>query len=312
MNSPEVTIVIPTCDRPALLDRALKLALNQEYPSLKIIVVDNSGDDASANVVSRYSGLRLTYVRHPSNIGLIQNFIYGVSLVGSPFVALLPDDDLIHPAFIATCVSAINSWPGLTSCFVSFDSYCHAEESSSTAFPYNFSPSFPADWRRPEMSDLHNQKRNLCLCAGIHQASYLRNAFLSYSWAGIATDTAILCDLIASRKSVICNSVLYLHSRHPGQATNAIPLKSLTLEISVYRFFIAKRLEKKLKAAIVKNLLLDLAIVLDNTSQSSEVDKLLALRRQIFRLRPFRLRNNIALILLFVKAIRHRLDPFAS
>ena len=47
---------------------------------------------------------RVRYHRHPSNIGSLQNMIYGMERVTTPYFNILCDDDLLMPEFLEACV----------------------------------------------------------------------------------------------------------------------------------------------------------------------------------------------------------------
>jgi len=108
-----ITTVIPTFQRPALLRRAIHSVLDQTFTDFQIHVYDNASEDETRSVVediSRHDS-RIQYFRHPTNIGLIQNFAFGINRVDSPFFTLLSDDDLLLPHFFETAVSALSGNP---------------------------------------------------------------------------------------------------------------------------------------------------------------------------------------------------------
>jgi len=108
-----ITTVIPTFQRPALLRRAIHSVLDQTFTDFQINVYDNASEDETASVVEEISrhDPRVQYFRHRTNIGLIQNFAFGINRVASPFFTLLSDDDLLLPRFFETAVSAMSSNP---------------------------------------------------------------------------------------------------------------------------------------------------------------------------------------------------------
>ena len=53
MNSPLVTTIITTYRRPRLLRRAIRSALNQTMPRVRVCVYDDRSDDETADVVRR-------------------------------------------------------------------------------------------------------------------------------------------------------------------------------------------------------------------------------------------------------------------
>ena len=110
---PIVSTIIPTYRRPELLRRAIRSALGQTYPAVRVCVFDNASGDDTSRIVAEIarSDPRVKYFAHPRNIGLIPNFAHGISRVQTPFFSLLSDDDLLLPDFYRTAISALRAVP---------------------------------------------------------------------------------------------------------------------------------------------------------------------------------------------------------
>ncbi len=59
MNSPKLTVIIPTRERADTLFHTLRTVLEQEYENLEIIVSDNASIDNTRQVVSQFTDVRL-------------------------------------------------------------------------------------------------------------------------------------------------------------------------------------------------------------------------------------------------------------
>ncbi|MEO7427717.1 MAG: glycosyltransferase family A protein, partial [Fibrobacteria bacterium] len=55
-SAPQVTVVIPTFDRAAVLPRALDSALAQQGCDLEVIVADDGSTDDTGLILQRYAG----------------------------------------------------------------------------------------------------------------------------------------------------------------------------------------------------------------------------------------------------------------
>jgi glycosyltransferase involved in cell wall biosynthesis len=113
MTFPEITAVIPTYRRPILLKRAILSVLAQTYPHLKVCVYDNASGDETEKVVAEIAARdpRVKYHCHPTNIGMVDNFMYGIKHVDTPFFSILSDDDIVTPVFYETTMAGFNSFP---------------------------------------------------------------------------------------------------------------------------------------------------------------------------------------------------------
>lgn len=91
---PRVSVVIPTYDRPSLVERAIDSVLRQTFEDLECIVVDDcSPTDETAAVVESYEDSRLRYHRLSSNSGPSAARNAGIERAEGEYLAFLDDDD---------------------------------------------------------------------------------------------------------------------------------------------------------------------------------------------------------------------------
>jgi glycosyltransferase involved in cell wall biosynthesis len=97
-----LTTIVPTYRRPVLLKRAVLSVLNQSCPDFVVRILDNASGDETETVARELMGLdsRVEYFRHPQNIGGLQNMIYGMERVTTPYFSVLCDDDVVAPDFV--------------------------------------------------------------------------------------------------------------------------------------------------------------------------------------------------------------------
>lgn len=113
MENPWITTIIPTYKRPALLKRALSSVVNQTYPHLRILVCDNASGDETESIVREFASKdsRVIYHQHPENIGMMGNYLFGLSQVQTPLFSILSDDDVLFPWFYETLLEAHSKFP---------------------------------------------------------------------------------------------------------------------------------------------------------------------------------------------------------
>lgn len=102
--TPELAIVIPTHDRPALLRRAVSSALSQDVP-VEVIVVD----DGSPEPVVLPPDPRLRVLRHDRSQGGSAARNLGARQAEAPWVMWLDDDDELLPHAARTSLDAIRT-----------------------------------------------------------------------------------------------------------------------------------------------------------------------------------------------------------
>ena len=120
---PVVSIGIPTYDRPASLQQAIQSLLQQTYQDFEIIVSDDCSPDNTAEVVKSIQDPRIRYHRTATNLRPPRNWNECVRLAQGEFFALLPDDDVYCPEFLAEMVKTLHAHPvGFAQCgFYSVD-----------------------------------------------------------------------------------------------------------------------------------------------------------------------------------------------
>ena len=111
MNPPLVSICTPTCQRPVLLERAIRSVLAQTVRDFEIVITNNSADDQSAQVVRRLNDPRIRYCRNDDNIGVLNNFKKVTGLARGNFLVVLPDDDLLKPRSLELMLAAFDTHP---------------------------------------------------------------------------------------------------------------------------------------------------------------------------------------------------------
>jgi glycosyl transferase family 2 len=99
----DVSIVVPTRDRPELLARAVDSALAQTYQPIEVVVVD----DGSADPVDLPSDPRLRVVRHASSRGSSTSRNSGLHSARGRWVTFLDDDDRLLPHMVEVSLEAL-------------------------------------------------------------------------------------------------------------------------------------------------------------------------------------------------------------
>ena len=107
-DGPAVTAVIPAYNMEAFLARALESAVDQTYPDLEVIVVDDGSTDRTRAIAERFAD-RDSRVRVVSvaNGGVAAARNLGTRMASTPYVAYLDADDLWHCEKIARQVAAM-------------------------------------------------------------------------------------------------------------------------------------------------------------------------------------------------------------
>jgi glycosyltransferase involved in cell wall biosynthesis len=109
VNSPLVSVVIPTHNRSGLLTLTLRSALRQHGVDLEVIVIDDGSTDDTAAAVARIGDPRVRYVRHATALGVSTARNHGIEESRGDWIAFLDDDDLWAPDKLASQLEAAGS-----------------------------------------------------------------------------------------------------------------------------------------------------------------------------------------------------------
>ncbi|GAA2485088.1 glycosyltransferase family 2 protein [Winogradskya humida] len=102
MDTPaEVSVVIPTRNRPDLLTRAVRSVLAQTVPELEVVVVIDGPDEVTTKALAEIGDPRVRAVPLAEKGGAPNARNMGVQAASAPWVALLDDDDEWLPQKLA-------------------------------------------------------------------------------------------------------------------------------------------------------------------------------------------------------------------
>src|SRR5262249_3537179 len=93
----EVSVVIPTRNRRALLLRTLSSVLWQREVDLDVVVIDDSSNDGTAEMIRKLGDLRVSVVSQERRMGVSAARNRGIQESKGEGVAFLDDDDLWAP-----------------------------------------------------------------------------------------------------------------------------------------------------------------------------------------------------------------------
>lgn len=107
--NPNVSVVIPTYNRIAMLREALASVLQQNFEGqLEIIVVDDHSQDGTPDIIrGQYPGVRLIVC--PENKGPSSARNRGIAAANGDYVAFLDSDDFWEADYLTTQVAALRS-----------------------------------------------------------------------------------------------------------------------------------------------------------------------------------------------------------
>lgn len=102
MPEPLVSVIVPTYNRPRMLERALQSIAKQTFRDYEILVVNDGGEDMS-KIVSEFR--QAVYISHARNRGLPAARNTAIEHARGDYIAYLDDDDIWYPLHLGICLT---------------------------------------------------------------------------------------------------------------------------------------------------------------------------------------------------------------
>lgn len=111
--APAVSVVLPTRDRPGLLDRAIRSVLSQDA-ALELLVVDDGSERSAADVIRERLGVdeRIRFERL-DGVGAAAARNHAIQCARADVIAFIDDDDEWLPGRLRRQLAALEADPGI-------------------------------------------------------------------------------------------------------------------------------------------------------------------------------------------------------
>ena len=115
---PLVSVLVPSYNGAAFLREALDSILDQTYPNLEVILLDDASTDETPDIAAGY-GDRIRYVRQPKNLGIYDNVNIGIERARGALIATYHADDIYLPTIIEEQAAYFQAHPEVGAVFCS-------------------------------------------------------------------------------------------------------------------------------------------------------------------------------------------------
>jgi alpha-1,3-rhamnosyltransferase len=107
---PLVSVVIPAFNHEQYVEQAVRSVVDQTYPSVELLVIDDGSADATARIVEQLAQSHsFQFIRNDRNLGLNPTLEKGINLSRGAFLSILASDDWIAPTKIEEQVELISA-----------------------------------------------------------------------------------------------------------------------------------------------------------------------------------------------------------
>lgn len=102
MDNKLVSIIIPVYNRESIIQDTIESAINQSYPNIEVIIVDNCSKDTTYEICCDYQRKdpRIRVYRNDENIGPVRNWLECLKYSSGDYIKFLWSDDWIDKDFV--------------------------------------------------------------------------------------------------------------------------------------------------------------------------------------------------------------------
>lgn len=111
----QVSIIVPAYNRAPFLTETIDSILDQDYPNVEIIVLDDGSTDNTQDVLKRYDG-RIYSLRH-ENMGENRTVNRGLEECSGAIICVVNSDDPLLPGAISAAVEYLDDHPAVLAAY---------------------------------------------------------------------------------------------------------------------------------------------------------------------------------------------------
>lgn len=119
-HKPLVSLGIPVYNESAFLEKTINSLINQSYPHIEIIAIDNNSKDSSFNILKKVSkkDKRIKIYKNDENIGMSNNFNLVYKKSTGKYFAWIGAHDIYEENFVENLVSQLSKTKNAAVAFV--------------------------------------------------------------------------------------------------------------------------------------------------------------------------------------------------
>jgi len=213
MKYPLVSVIIPAYNAEKFLEEAINSVLNQTYPNMEIIVIDDGSTDNTKSKVLSFKNIRYIYQKH-SGIAEARN--RGIENAEGEYIAFLDADDLWMPHKTEIQLNFLLKNPeyaAVSTDWLIFENGKIISESYLSSRYIDPQKSFYENLLRENIALTSSviAKKDVIVKVGMFDTS-----FCTYE------DRDLMLRISAEYKFGLINEVLVKKRNHPSQATKSI------------------------------------------------------------------------------------------
>jgi len=135
--NPLVSIITPTYNQAEYLEQAIESVLNQDYPNIEYLVINDGSTDNTESVLRKYDG-RIKWITQP-NSRENPTINRALKMVKGEIIGKLSSDDFFYPSLVTEVVEAFRTHQEI---IVAYPDYDVIDENNKNIFTYSMEYDF--------------------------------------------------------------------------------------------------------------------------------------------------------------------------
>lgn len=92
----KISVIIPTYNRGYLILKSVKSVLNQTYPNIEVLIVDDGSTDDTENLINNLNNDKIKYIKIKKNNGASYARNIGIMKASGKYISFQDSDDNYH------------------------------------------------------------------------------------------------------------------------------------------------------------------------------------------------------------------------
>jgi glycosyltransferase involved in cell wall biosynthesis len=109
---PLVTVVTPSFNQAAFIEKTIMSVIGQDYPNLEYIIIDGGSTDGSLDVIKRYADMISEWVSEP-DLGQTDAINKGFARAQGQYLAWINSDDTYNPGAVREAIKFLEEHPDI-------------------------------------------------------------------------------------------------------------------------------------------------------------------------------------------------------
>lgn len=108
----KISVIVPIYNAERYIEDCVSSIINQTYPSIEVILIDDGSTDESLNICKRFACLdNRVCVFHKENEGLVETRKFGINMANGDYIMFVDADDYIDLTQVEALVAKIDLRP---------------------------------------------------------------------------------------------------------------------------------------------------------------------------------------------------------